>query len=101
MYTHTIAERDKLHHILAAVVVPALRHALQQAGDDLVYQIEGFHPDVAYDGHVQAAANEMTALLCGYFATLSYAGRRDLLAALTPDEVYGWLRDYDRAAIER
>ncbi len=99
MYTRTIAERDKLYTKIAAVVIPALRQALQDAGEDLVYEIEGFHPDVAYDAHVQEAADEMTALLCGYFAGLSYRGEKDLFDAVQPSDMYAWLRQHDLAAV--
>lgn len=98
MYTHTIAERDKLYTKLAAVVIPALRQTLQEAAEDLVYELEGFHPDMAYDAHVQAAADEMTALLCGYFAGLSYRRAQDLFDAVDSGDIYAWLHQHDLAA---
>jgi hypothetical protein len=95
MYTRTIEERRRLQNMIAAVVIPALRQALQDAGEDLVFEVEGFHPDVAYDGHIQEAADEMAALLCTYLGGLMYGENRNLYDAIEPTKVYGWLREHD------
>ena len=92
MYTRTQIEKDKLNRLLAKVVLPALKDAVEEASRELVYDVEGFHPDIAYGENMHAAATEMTMLLCDYFAGISYMSEENMYDKINGDDLYTWLK---------
>lgn len=92
MYTKSQSEKDKLNRLLATVVLPALKEAIDKASRELVYEVEGFHPDVAYGENLDEAADEMTMLLCDYFAGISYMSEENMHEKINQADLYDWLR---------
>jgi len=98
MYTQTPLDNKKLDTLMVWLLIPAIRRAIQETAEAAVCQIEGFHPDIAYGESVAAAADEITAILCDYFAGLSYRNECGMYDAVTEDDLKRWLQAHYHAS---
>jgi hypothetical protein len=92
MYTHTAEDRKRLYSIMSVVVMPAIQRAISDASRTLVYETEGFHPDLTYGEGMRIAADEVTQLLSQYFASLPSDMPEGLFNEVTSQEFYSWLK---------
>jgi hypothetical protein len=91
MYTQTASDTQKLDTLILWLLVPRLRRAILETAEAAVCQIEGFHPDMAYSASVKEAADEITSIICDYFAGLSYRGATNLFDTITEEDLKHWL----------
>jgi len=81
--------------------MPALQRAIADASRSVVYDNEGFHPDITYGDSMRLTADEMTALLADYFTDLSYQNQDGLFNLLCAESLNEWLnRDTRLVATE-
>lgn len=91
MYPHTTRENDKLNAVIAEMVMPALQRAIADASRTLVYEVEGFHPDIAYGESLRTAANDIALRFMAYCASLEGMNPDEAYNALCPAEIMSYL----------
>lgn len=100
MYTHTQNEREKLNFVIVHTIMPALQRTIADASRIVVYESEGFHPDIAYGESLREAADEITSRLVDYFAGLTFRDEREIYSELSPEKVKQFLEERQPLLVE-